>query len=150
MYLLSWASVRVNACTWEWRSHQLATIRPARPLVKPIRPFPGDMKFIKWWTLMIHEHSSMVHQASSWTVFMNCSSKTVYDKSWILMNTWWTNVAQDLVHEVHMGGSWTVIIFYELGWSNLVHIACSWKFIREFHELWWIIMNLINPNSVHG
>ena len=28
---------------------------------------PGEMKFIKWWTLMnvhdIHEHSSMVHQA---------------------------------------------------------------------------------------
>ena len=56
-----------------------------------------------WWTFMnIHEQLSIVHQASSWTEFMNCSSNTVHDKSWILMNIWWTNVVHDLVHEVHM------------------------------------------------
>ena len=100
----------------------------------------------------IQEHSSMVYQASSWTVFMNCSSITVHDKSWILMNTWWTNIVHDFgmiswfsYGEFHEQ-SW---IFMNLPWS-IQFIACSWKFMREFNEFWRIIMSLINLNSVHG
>ena len=64
----------------------------------PAKDNPGEMKFIKWRTLMnVHEHPPMVQ----W--FITCSSKTVYDdKSWILINTWWTHIVHDLGNEVHI------------------------------------------------
>ena len=115
-------------------------------LVDPAHP--GEMKFTKWWTLInVHEHSWTFINGSS-SQFMNCVHelfiKTVHDKSWILMNTWWTNVVHELVHEAHME---SFMNSHEFLWTWKDQFS-SWKFMREFHKCWWIILNLISLNQL--
>ena len=104
--------------------------------------FPGEIKFINWWTLMnVHEHSWTFINGSS-SQFMNCVHelfiKTVHDKSWILMNTWWTNIVHESVHEVHME---SFMNSHEFFLNLLGSIQLIAKFMKVHERVSWTLMN---------
>ena len=123
-------------------------------------------RLIKWWTLMnVYEHSwTFINGLSS--QFMNCVHELfIKNSSWQIMNinehsmNWcclwsssWSSYGEFREQSwifINLVGSIQLFSkrFHKLGRNNS---ACSWKFVTEFRELWWNIMSLISPNSVHG